>query len=426
MVKEVGVLFVWVMLLTAMAASAFAAVHRVSDLEALHEWCEAKANPGDVIEIQSGVYHLDSRFIHVLRSGEPGKPITIRGLVRDGKTPVLDASKVNVDRGIFRLEQGTHDIVFEDLELRNAVGSRFPDQKAYGYNAGAIYFQGDNITARRIHSHHNEMGWFATHNADHILIENCEVDHNGTQSPEGEGPTHNFYFGARHQTIRNCYIHHSIEAQNFKSRGGNTILAYNWIEEDAGYSVEVASDNDGNTLWIGNVIIKRVTPGGMRRLLGVGDGVDSSRGTLTLVNNTIISTQPDDRYLFTQAKATCNVVLINNVFAGPSTHLLDLRGTGTVTGSNNWFQRGMEVPETVTNSVFGDDPGFLDSAAHDYHPRPGSPLRGAGLPQPRYLNGDQQPELAIPECEPTKAVPTVVTRATGAGLDIGAFGAVAR
>jgi hypothetical protein len=423
MVKEGGVLLVWVVLLLGLAASAFAATRRVSDLKALHEWCEAKAQPGDVIEIQPGTHYLDARFVHVLRSGEPGKPITIRGVVRDGRTPVLDGSKVNVDRGLFRLEQGTHDIVFEDLELCNAKGTRFPDQRSYGYNAGGIYFQGDHITARRLHVHHNEMGLFATHVADHIIVENCEVDHNGTQSPEGEGPTHNFYFSARHQIVRNCYIHHSVEAQNFKSRGGNTILAYNWIEEDAGYSVEVASDNDGNTLWIGNIVIKRAAPGWMRRILGVGDGVDSARGTLTLINNTIISTQPDDRYLFTQAKAICSIVLINNVFAGPSTQLLDLRGTGTITGRNNWFQRGMEVPDTITDSILGDDPGFISDAAGDYRPRPGSPLRGAGLARPQYLNGDQQLEAAVPEYEPAKAVSSVVKRAAHDGLDIGAFAA---
>ncbi len=413
-------------ILIAAALPAFAAVRRITGIEALREACEMKANPGDIIEIQPGAYYLDTRFIHVLRSGEPDKPITIRGVVTDGKTPVIDASRANVDRGIFRLEQSTHDIVFEDLELRNAKGARFSNRATYGYNAGAIYFQGNSITARRVHSHHNEMGWFATHNADHILIENCEVDHNGTQSPEGEGPTHNFYFNARHQIVRNCYIHDSVEAQNFKSRGGNTIFAYNWVEEDAGYSVEVASDNDGNTLWIGNVIIKRAAPGGMRRILGVGDGVDSARGTLTLINNTIISTQPEDRYLFTQAKATCNVVLINNVFAGPSTRLLDLHGTGRITGTNNWFQRGMEVPDTIADSRFGDDPGFVDAAAHDFHPRPGSPLIGAGLAAPSFLNDAHKPERAVPECEPTKAIPKVVKRAAAGGLDIGAFAAADR
>ncbi len=402
------------------AGAAFATTYQVSDMAALRTLCMEKAQPGDVIEIQPGTYYLDVSHIPVLRSGEPGKPITIRGVVVDGKRPVIDASQVNVKRGVFREQKETHDIVYEDLELCNARGSRFPDRERFGVNAGAIYFQGQNVTARRIHTHHNEDGWFATHTADNLLIENCEIDHNGTVFEGEHNATHNFYFCARRQTVRNSYIHHSGEAQNFKSRGMHTVFAYNWVEEDAGYSVEVASDNENNTLWIGNVIIKRTAPGGQRRILGVGDGTGVAAGTLTMINNTIISTQPNDIYLFTQEKSTCNVVLINNVFAGPSTHFLDRYGKGTVTGSHNWFQKGMEVPEGVTDSVFGGDPGFANAAGGDFHPRAGSPLIGAGLSSPQYLDDQQQSRPVRPEFEPTRAAFTSVPRNEGA-LDIGAF-----
>ncbi|MBE9565146.1 MAG: hypothetical protein IMF16_00145, partial [Proteobacteria bacterium] len=334
----------------AVGGEARATTYPVSDLETLQRLCAEVANPGDVIEIQPGTYYLDTPRISVLRSGEPGNPIIIRGVVRDGRPPVIDASRVNVKRGIFRTENETHDVVFEDLELRHAWGSRFLDQPTFGTNAGAFYFQGTNLTARRIHTHHNEDGWFATHNADNILIENCEIDHNGTLFEGQHNATHNFYFCAQHQIVRNCYIHHSGEAQNFKSRGMSTIFAYNWVEEDWGYSVEVASGNEGNTLWIGNVVIKRREPGRQRRILGVGDGTGVAGGTLTMINNTIISLVPNDLYLFTEASSTCDVVLINNVFAGPSTRFLERHGSGRITGTNNWFQLGMNVPEGVVNS----------------------------------------------------------------------------
>jgi hypothetical protein len=403
------------------AGAAFATTYKVSDMATLRELCAEKAEPGDVIEIQPGTYYLDVSHIPVLRSGEPGKPVTIRGVVKDGKRPVIDASRVNVKRGIFREEQGTHDIVYEDLELCNARGSRFPDQEDFGVNAGAIYFQGKNVTARRIHTHHNEDGWFSTHSADNLLIENCEIDHNGTLFEGEHNATHNFYFCAHRQTVRNSYIHHSGEAQNFKSRGWHTTFAYNWVEEDAGYSVEVASGNEGNTLWIGNVVIKRTAPGGQRRILGVGDGTGVARGTLTMINNTIISTQPNDIYLFTQEKATCNVVLINNVFAGPSVRLLDRCGKGTITGLHNWFQKGMEVPEGVTDSVFGDDPGFVNPAGGDFHPRAGSPLIGAGAMAPPSLGEGGEIQLILPAYEPTRAAVESVPRAIGGAVDIGAF-----
>jgi hypothetical protein len=407
------------------AAPAMAETYRVSDLKTLEDLCANKANPGDVIEIEYGTYYLESPRIAVLRSGEPGKPITIRGILKDGKPPVIDGSRTNVKRGIFRTETETHDVVFEDLEICNAVGSRLDDREKFGVNAAAIYFQGKNLTARRIHSHHNEDGFFSTDTADNVLIENCEIDHNGTLFEAQHNATHNFYFCAKHQVVKNCYIHHSGEAQNFKSRGWNTVFAYNWVEEDAGYSVEVASNNQGNTLWIGNVIIKRTTRGrSQRRILGVGDGTGVAAGTLTMINNTIVSSYDDDLYLFTQEKATCNVVLINNVFAGPSKNFLENNGKGTITGTHNWFQKGMDVPEGVKDSVFGDDPGFADLARHDFRPVKGSPLIDAGLASPEWLSETGALEKILPQFEPSLKWLEPAKRTVEGTVDMGAFEAV--
>lgn len=401
--------------------AASAETYRVSDLKELNALCSTRANPGDVIELQPGTYYLEESRISVLRCGEPGKPIIIRGVVKDGEVPVIDASRVNVKRGIFRTEAETHDVVFEDLELRNAWGSRFPDRETFSHNAGAIYFQGKRLTARRLHVHHNEDGFFSTHAADEILIENCEIDHNGTLFAGEHNATHNFYFCAHRQTVRNCYIHHSGEAQNFKSRGWHTVFAYNWVEEDAGYSVEVASGNEGNTLWIGNVVIKRAAPGRQRRLLGVGDGTGVAKGTLTMINNTFVSQTPEDLFLFTEASSTCDVVLINNVFAGPSRIFLEKHGKGTITGSNNWFPRGTEVPEGLKHSLFGDDPGFVNLREHDFRPRRGSPLIDAGAAKPQYLNEEQKLETITPAYSPTREWRKSLPRRIEGAPDLGAF-----
>jgi len=410
-----------VVLAMALSSAACAKTYQVSDLGTLQKLCAETAQPGDVIEIQPGTYYLNTPRIAVLRSGEPGKPIVIRGVVKNGVRPAIDGSKVNVKRGIFRTEEPTHDVAFEDLDLCNAWGERFADQEKFGTNAGGIYFQGKNLTARRIHTHHNEDGWFSTHNSDNILIENCEIDHNGTLFEGEHNATHNFYFCAHRQTVRNCYIHHSGEAQNFKSRGWNTTFAYNWVEEDAGYSVEVASGNEGNTLWIGNVVIKRSAPGGQRRILGVGDGTGVARGTLTMINNTIISLHDDDLYLFTVGSSTCNIVLINNVFAGPSKVFLERNGKGTITGTHNWFQKGMEVPDTVTDSLFGDDPGFVNMKGHDFRPTASSPLRNAGLAKPQFLNADQRLQDVLPKHQPSREWTRSTPRTIRGTVNVGAF-----
>ena len=120
--------------------------------------------------------------------------------------------------------------------------------------------------------------------------------------------------------------------------------------------------------------------------------------------------------------STADVVLINNVFAGPGSFRSGSRGQGRITGTHNWFRQGLEVPEGVVDSVFGEDPGFTDLAGQDFRPRPGSALIDAGHPEPRYLNEQGQLEAALLEYEPRKDVfDPPVKRVIQGTVDIGAF-----
>jgi hypothetical protein len=366
--------------------AAFAATHEVSDLDALTALVQHTAEPGDVIVLDAGTHYFKADRIRVERSGTPEAPIIIRGA--DGPRPVIDAEQTNVMRCIFNVKPGVHDVVFEHLEMRNARGKRFPDRRTYGTNACAIYFEGSsNITVRDCYVHHCEVGMFATHDADCILIENCEIAYNGTLAKEEHKKTHNFYFCAVRQMVRGCYIHHSIEGENFKSRAANTIFANNWVDEDAVYSVAVDSGGEKNTLWVGNVIMKRTEPGhGQGRLLGVGDGTGTARGTLVVLGNTLVTVFPRDFYLFTEKSSTADVVLINNVCVGPGEVFLDGNGKGSVTGSHNWLQKGLKsIPEGMKDLISGDAPGFVDAAGLDFRPGADSPLVGAAMPREEYM-----------------------------------------
>ncbi len=398
-----------------------AKTYQVSDLATLQKLCAEEANPGDVIELQSGTYFLKTPCLSVTRSGEPGQPIIIRGVVTENARPVLDASKVNVRRGIFFTEEATHDVVFEDLDLCNAKGAAIAAQESFGHDAAGIYFQGKNLTARRLHSHHNENGWVATEQADNLLLESCEIDHNGTLFTGKRDLTGNIDAGARHQTIRNCYLHHSGDAQNFRSRGWHTVFAYNWVEEDAGDSLTLASGNAGNALWIGNLILKRKAPGGPRRLLVFGDGTGVAAGTLTLINNTFVSATEEDVFISTAANSTGHLVLLNNAFVGPGKTFLVHQGKGTVTGAHNWFRKGLKAPETLTDSLFGEDPGFAAFLGQPYRPFVDSALRNAGVVRPQFLGENQQLTDILPEGEPTVEWTKPLPRPSVDALDIGAF-----
>lgn len=373
----------WVVL----AGGASADTHQVGDLDTLIEIVGRKAEPGDVIEILPGTYFLEADRISVERSGTPSCPIVVRGVIAGGKRPAIDASRVNVRRCVFRVGPGVHDVIFENLEITGARGSRFPDRRSFGVNATAVYFENcNNVTVRNCVSHHNEDGFFATHGADYILIDNCEIHHNGTTYTGRHNRTHNFYFCAKHQMVKNCYIHHSIEGENFKSRGDNTIFAFNWVDEEAIYSVAVDSGGGLNTLWLGNVVMKRTELGhGQGRLLGIGDGTGVASGKLVAVNNTFITSFPRDFYLFTERSSTADAVLINNVFAGPGRTFLRINGQGTVTGKCNWIASAAgRVPGSLERTHRGNDPGFFDAETFDFRPRPNSPLIGAGVSPEEY------------------------------------------
>ena len=398
-----------------------ATVRPVATYDQLKRILEQEAQPGDVIELQPGIYYATSSRITVNMSGTPEKPIILRGVIRDGRRPAIDGSRFNTNRGLLTFPVQSHDIIVENIEFRHAIGTRHgyspsiltatsgeadaaaanaagaagagagghnktPAERSYGDNAGAIYFQGANITVRNCFSHHNENGWFATKDADYILIENCEIGWNGTFVSGPHDPTHAFYFCAKHQMVRNCYIHDSRDGQNFKSRGENTIFAFNWVDEDFGYSIEQASNGSFNTLWLGNLIAKRTTEGLWQgRLLGIGDGSGAVHGTVVAVNNTFVTFFPRDYFLFTFPTGDANLVLLNNVFAGPGEVFARHEGKGTITGSNNWIRSGVtSIPAGLEDTINGDDPGFKDVQTFDFRPAPNSPLIGAGTSSDKY------------------------------------------
>jgi len=369
-------------------AAARAGTWRASDIDTIAAIVGSKARPGDVVEIAPGTYMMDRKKISVQTSGTPEAPIIIRGVIEDGKRPVFDGSNYNIQRGFFHFEPETHDVIIENLELCNARGTGRENGDEQPANAAALYILGTNITVRNCYCHHNENGLFSTHESDYVLVENCEIAHNGRYPGIGDPHrTHGFYFNSKHQMVKNCYIHDSTDSENFKSRGDNTIFAFNRVEEECAYSLGVDSNNSLNTLWLGNLVIKRTYKGiNQGRLLGVGDGTGVARGTLVAANNTFITVFPRDFYLFTFDSSTTDVILLNNVFAGPGENFLEKRGRGDITGAGNWIQAGISgVPETLAGTIRGESPGFVDYERRNFAPAADSPLVDAGVDAEEYM-----------------------------------------
>ncbi len=461
------------------AAEPGTVVRKVSTYAELKQALENDAEPGDVIEVQPGVYYATDSRITVNRSGTPENPIIIRGVLEDGRRPAIDGSRVSTNRGLLSFPVETHDLILENLELRHAMGTRHEYNlvvatsvaeemdkgtpgigeggtsasgiPTYNHNAGGMFFEGANITVRNCYSHHNEDGWFATRNADYILIENCEIGWNGTMWPENHPATHNFYFCAKHQMVKNCYLHDPRDGQNFKSRGQNTIFAFNWVDEDYAYSIEQASNGNLNTLWLGNVVAKRTTLGLWQgRIFAVGDGSGTVHGTVVAVNNTFVTFFPRDHHVFTFTTGDADVVLVNNVFAGPGEVFAYHNGQGAITGFNNWIRKGVtDIPQGLENTIYGEDPGFADHAGFEFRPEVGSPLIDAGAapekyaeavaivldnatsgsdakPSPPYLEALEDVKGALPRYEPVRKGRGFNARGTTGAVDIGAYEAAGR
>jgi hypothetical protein len=222
-------------------------------------------------------------------------------------------------------------------------------------------------------------------------------------------------------TVRANYIRDSVGGQNFKSRCKHLVFENNFMERDGNYTWEIASNNVDNTLMIGNVIIKG-TSAANNRILGLSDGTstNASTGTLTMINNTIVSTGSSNLYFFSHSVASTNLVLYNNIFTGPSTNLWSWAGSGTRTGSHNWFQTGMYIPPGITNSTVGSDPAFVNPGAGDYHLLSVSGCRDAGNNAPQWLNRYDVWETRTPDAEYVLHLATT-PRPVDSTLDIGAY-----
>ena len=435
------------------APMAMAETYRVSDYPALKDMLENKAEPGDVIEVDADVLYADAKRIDVLRSGTPEAPIVVRGILQDGKRPRLCGIRVSTQRAMVWFPETTHDVIVENLEICHGIGTRhlyalsdYAADPNYGLGAEAMNLRGTNLTVRNCYVHDNGGGFFAPHDADYILIENCELGYNGVMTNVDHAPSHHFYFCAKHQIVKDCYMHDPQDGENFKSRGEHTILAYNWIDEDYAYSIEQCSGGSLNTLWLGNVVAKRTTEGLWQgRVFAIGDGTGVVSGKVVAVNNTFVSFFPRDYFLFSFETGTADIVLINNVFAGPAEKFAAHNGKGTVTGSNNWLRKGVtDVPAGLENTVYGEDPGFVNYKRLDLRLESTSALIDAGAPaekcaeaiemvlahstsgtdakpSPTYLAALEDIKAGLPTREPIRKSQGSVERKSEGAADIGAF-----
>ena len=385
----------------------------VSNYAQLKTAIQTTAVAGDTIRVHSGTYTMNETHMDLNNHGNTGQPITVIGV---GPTrPILTAPGQNVDRGFFYVNPTDSNWVFDNLEFQNIYDT-------VGLNAAAGYIQGSNVTFRNCKVHDCDQGFSSTTTAANTLIEYSEVYNcNGDTNP---GYSHLMYMMSDSLIVRGCYLHDARHGQLFKSRSNNTVLEYNWLENEGTESMTagIASGNSNNTLFRGNVIIKKSAAGGQRGVLYFYDTSGSISGTITLINNTIISTAANDPYITHNTGSTANIVLKNNVFAGTSDTLLAWNVPYTqLSGTNNAFKPAMNpVPSQLVNNYYPTDPGFVNLAGRDLHLLSGSACVNIGQNGPTYLNYSGAATDGTPAHEPNKTL-TLATRFADSTLDAGAY-----
>jgi hypothetical protein len=379
--------------------------HTVGSLPAL--------KPGDVVEVDPATYNEVKRWT---TAGTASQPIVIRGV--GSARPLFDATNQVVDgvlpnpRAVFQVEADY--ITLDSLEFRNA---RNGDN-----GAGIRVTSGNNVTVTNCRITFCDMGIMCDNNSN-LLITASEIASNGTSLYDGY--SHNFYLGGNNATLRFCYIHDSLNGQNFKTRAHYTELLYNYIADSQDGEVglvdasETAAPNS-HAIMIGNIIISKPRLSGYNSGRFIQFGQDSGgahNGTLFAFNNTFIA--GDGRIQFLSANITnASIVAENNIFYGSS----QLVGTvgGGVSGTNNWAPTAASIPATFAGTITGSDPAFANRLARDLRLTRSSPCRNAGLNVLGYMDGLGLPHSGVPMFEYVNHLQNRARPREGQ-LDLGAY-----
>ncbi len=343
---------------------------------------------GDVVEIAPGTYKFR---VMLSKTGTASNPITIKA--KDPKNrPVWDlAGKVvgawpgsytapDKHRGAWQIKGGHYvisGIIFKNAQDSSSAGIRV-------VNSGPV----------KIHDcvfDGNTNG--ITGSSSDMVVEFTEFNDNGKKPPITGNATHNLYIYGGKFTLRYSYLHDPVEGQNFHVRAADALIEYNWITRPASYPGDIMTCENqcGGTgtnpitqkmLLRGNVIVQG-SPSNTSQIIALFDDENSAsndktgRSTkmaLTMINNTVIATpKSSGTHKLVNMRndgIDTDVVLHNNIFyqmgelAAAYTPSLT---NWSVTGSNNWVGTGTKINGTLTGTISGSSPGFVNAASKDYH-----------------------------------------------------------
>jgi hypothetical protein len=356
--------------------------NKIKNLEQLLESVTLK--PGDTVNVDAGTYithkvdgivfdddgSVDARIVIQKNPAARSRPVIQGGLdiIRfKGNHYVFDgfdlAGNPENKRGIF---SEAHDIIVRDIVLHDVT-------KGHGI-----------LTAD------NYSGSFTL---EYSEIYNCG---DGTYKHPLYAQTDEITYPGSTFTMRYCYMHDQNGGNGVKIRAERARIYYNWFEggffreleligpdpytQFPGFSEDIIRE-DGDV--VGNVFVHTQNKefGAIR--CG-GDRTGQSKGMARFVNNTFI--MKEGAMVFQLFDSLLSIELHNNIFykvGGGSFKVVDdsecdWKDGKQLRGSHNWIGYGGTIPDGLTGTLTGDDPGFVNLKEWDLHLKSSSPAVNTG------------------------------------------------
>jgi hypothetical protein len=194
------------------------------------------ANPGDEVLIAPGTY---SFRVYLTKQASATNPIVIAALdpthppVWDFGTNFVEnapGSYTAGDRGRGGWQfSGAQNYTISGIVIRHA-------RTASANSAGIRYYNGTtNLYIKDCVFEYNDNGLTGGTQGSEATVEFCEFNANGNTNASTSAPTHNIYVYGGLLALRYCYVHDSVQGQNFHIRCENSTLEYNWFARAHSY-----------------------------------------------------------------------------------------------------------------------------------------------------------------------------------------------
>lgn len=360
------------------------------------------ARPGDEVVIAPGTYAFR---VYLTQSATPTNPIIIRAQ-DPANPPVWDFGTTLVENapGSYTAgDRGRGGWQFSGAKNYWISGIVFKHCRTSSLNsAGIRYYNGTtNLYVKDCVFTLNDNGITGGTQNSAVTVEFCEFAANGNTN--ATAPTHNMYIYGGSFTMRYCYVHDPVQAQNFHIRAQSSILEYNWIARAQSYEGDLMTDDDFSgpgpfsqamTLR-GNLFLQSAAPDNHSQevaLFNDNSSVSNLNLSVRVLFNTFVGNGGNTEFIhLSNADGTrMSLEESDNIIYGTTLpYHVELAAAATVSGVNNWLSLSAATAG-LSGSVQSANPGFRNAATKDYTLAPASVCIGAasagvyGLPGKEY------------------------------------------